>query len=83
MVFPTKQDPVQIDQLQGILSGPSALHHDGTSYHVIDSPVVLEEEEDNEDGEQEGNGEVLVQRPHRGTGRREKRLKLGLDNRQY
>lgn len=50
----------------GGLSVPSALDHNGPRHNVIHSPVVLEEEEGDEDGEEESNGEVLVERSHCG-----------------
>lgn len=46
------------------LSATSSLDNNGPCHNVIHSPVVLEEEESDEDGKEEGNGEVLVQRPH-------------------
>lgn len=48
------------------LSGPSALHNYGPRHHVVHGSVVLEEEEADEEREEEGNGEVLVQGPHGG-----------------
>lgn len=48
------------------LSVPSALDHNGPRHNVIHSPVVLEEEESDEDGEEERNGEVLIERSHCG-----------------
>lgn len=53
--------------LEERLSASSTLDHDGACYNVIHSPVVLEEEESDEDREKESNGEVLVQRPHSRT----------------
>lgn len=46
------------------LSGSSALHNNCAGHNVVHSPVVLEEEQCDEDGEEEGDGEVLVERPH-------------------
>lgn len=46
------------------LSAPSALDNNGPCHNVIHSPVVLEEEESDEDGKEEGNGEVLIKCPH-------------------
>lgn len=48
------------------LSVPSALDHNGPRHNIVHSPVVLEEEESDEDGEEERNGEVLVERSHCG-----------------
>lgn len=48
-------------------SSTPALNHDGSCHDVIDRPVVLEEEEGDEHGEEKGDGEVLVQSPHRGS----------------
>lgn len=42
-------------------SGSGTLDHNGAGHHVIDSPVVLEEQERDERREEEGDGEVLVQ----------------------
>lgn len=42
------------------LSAPSALDNNGPCDDVIHSPVVLEEEECDEDGKEEGNGEVFI-----------------------
>lgn len=47
-----------------LLSASSALNNYGPRHNVVHSPVVLEEEEGDKDREEEGNGEVLVQRPH-------------------
>lgn len=47
------------------LSGSSALDNNGAGHDVVHSPVVLEEEQRDEDGKEEGDGEVLVERPHR------------------
>lgn len=47
-------------------SDPGALDNYRTSNHVVDSPVVLKEEERDECWEKEGNGEVLVQGSDRG-----------------
>lgn len=46
------------------LSAPPALDDYGPCHNVIHSPVVLEEEERDEDGKEEGNGEVLIKCPH-------------------
>lgn len=46
------------------LSAPSALDNYGPCHNVIHSPVVLEEEECDEDRKEEGNGEVLIKCPH-------------------
>lgn len=51
--------------LEEMLSVPSSLDNYGPRHNVIHSPVVLEKEDSDEDGKQEGNGEVLIQRPHR------------------
>lgn len=48
-------------------SAPSPLHNDGPCHNVIHSPVVLEEEERDEDGKEESNGEVLIKGPHSRT----------------
>lgn len=48
------------------LSVPSALDHNGPRHNIVHSPVVLEEEESDEDGEEESNGEVLIERSHCG-----------------
>lgn len=48
------------------LSVPPVLDHNGPRHNVVHSPVVLEEEERDEDGEEESDGEVLVERPDRG-----------------
>lgn len=48
------------------LSVPSALDHNGPRHNIVHSPVVLEEEESDEDGEEESNGEVLVECSHCG-----------------
>lgn len=50
--------------LEEMLSGPSSLDNYGPRHNVIHSPVVLEKEDSDEDGKEEGNGEVLIQRPH-------------------
>lgn len=46
------------------LSAPSALHNNGPCHDVVHSPVVLEEEQGDEDGKEEGDGEVLVECSH-------------------
>lgn len=51
-------------QLHERLSAPSALDYNGPCHNVVHSPVVLEEEEGDEDGKEEGDGEVLIQCPH-------------------
>lgn len=48
------------------LSPSSALDHYGPGHDVVNSPVVLEEEECDENGKEKSDGEVLVQRPHSG-----------------
>lgn len=48
------------------LSVPPVLDHNGPRHNVVHSPVVLEEEERDEDGKEERDGEVLIERPHRG-----------------
>lgn len=53
-------------QLQGhlwlwLLSRPGALNNNSPSDHVIDSPVVLEEQQRDEGGEKEGNRKIFVQ----------------------
>lgn len=45
---------------------PPALDHNGPRHHVVHGPVVLEEEERDEDGKEESDGEVLIERPNRG-----------------
>lgn len=50
--------------LEERLSDPSALDNNGPCHNVIYSPVVLEEEESDEDGKEESNGEVLIKCPH-------------------
>lgn len=42
-------------------SGPGSLDNNCTSYHIIHSPVVLEEQKRDEGWEEEGNGKVLIQ----------------------
>ena len=62
------------------LSAPSALDHNGPRHDVIHSPVVLEEEEGDEDGKEEGDGEVLVKCPHCRAGKdKEDKNKQRLD----
>lgn len=56
------------------LSVPSALDHDGPRHNIVHSPVVLEEEESDEDGEEEGDGEVLVERSHCGPGKKRRNM---------
>lgn len=56
-----------------LLSPTSALNYYGPCDNVIHRPVVLEEEERDEDGKEESNGEVLVQRPHGGAVRIERK----------
>lgn len=46
------------------LSVPPVLDHNGPRHNVVHSPVVLEEEERDEDGKEERDGEVLIERPH-------------------
>lgn len=46
------------------LSAIPALDHNGPRHDVVHSPVVLEEQEGDEDREEEGDGEVLVECPH-------------------
>lgn len=48
------------------LSVPPALDHNGPRHNIVHSPVVLEEEEGDEDGEEESDGEVLIECSHRG-----------------
>lgn len=48
------------------LSVPPALDHNGPRHNVVHSPVVLEEEERDEDGKEESDGEVLIEGPHCG-----------------
>ena len=60
--------PCQVKEsllLEMRLSAPSSLDNNGPCHNVIHSPVMLEEEESNEDRKEEGNGEVLIQRTHR------------------
>lgn len=42
------------------LCPPSPLDNNGPCHNVVHSPVVLEEEESDEDGKEEGDGEVLI-----------------------
>lgn len=51
----------------GHFLGPSALDHYGAGHNVVNCPVVLEEEERDEDRKEKSDGEVLVQRSHSGA----------------
>lgn len=48
-------------------SDPPTPDHDGSCDNIIHSPVVLEEEQCDEDRKEEGNGKVLVQGPDGGA----------------
>lgn len=54
----------RVRSLEERLSGPSALYDNSPCHNVIHSPVVLEEEESDEDGKEECDGEVLIKCPH-------------------
>lgn len=47
--------------LESASSGPRAFDNNCTSYHIIHSPVVLEEQKCDEGREKEGNWKVFVQ----------------------
>lgn len=48
-------------------SGPPTPDHNGSCDNVVHSPVVLEEEQCDEDWKEERNGKVLVQGPYGGA----------------
>ena len=49
------------NESSALLSGSPALDNNCSGHNIVHSPVVLEEEQGDEDGEEEGDGEVLVQ----------------------